>query len=253
MSRHLEVLEQLRQDRELFSVPTVANREPVYFEPAATVIGLAFDADAFGREELFRLAQRLFLAADEDAQKTSRHVVFCGIDAAHGTSVLCARLGRILATQVASQVCIVDANVRAPELHRLLELERSDGQLPSPAGMQPRLLRQIASNLWLISGHSAATNGGVTASLDQVRSQVKELPAEFAYVVISAPPIGLYSDAALLGQWADGVVLVLEANSTRRVAARKAKQALEASNVRVLGTVLNNRTFPIPEKIYRML
>jgi Mrp family chromosome partitioning ATPase len=48
-------------------------------------------------------------------------------------------------------------------------------------------------------------------------------------------------------------VLVLEANSTRRVAARKAKQALEASSVRVLGTVLNNRTFPIPEKIYRML
>jgi protein-tyrosine kinase len=48
-------------------------------------------------------------------------------------------------------------------------------------------------------------------------------------------------------------VLVLEANSTRRVAARKAKQALEAANVRVLGTVLNNRTFPIPEKIYRLL
>jgi Mrp family chromosome partitioning ATPase len=37
------------------------------------------------------------------------------------------------------------------------------------------------------------------------------------------------------------------------VAARKAKQTLEAANVRVLGTVLNNRTFPIPEKIYRML
>ena len=39
----------------------------------------------------------------------------------------------------------------------------------------------------------------------------------------------------------------------RAGAARKAKQALEAANVRVLGTVLNNRTFPIPEKIYRML
>jgi receptor protein-tyrosine kinase len=79
------------------------------------------------------------------------------------------------------------------------------------------------------------------------------LPPEFAHVVINAPPVGLYSDAAILGQWADGVVLVLEANSTRRVAARNAKQAVEGANVRVLGTVLNNRTFPIPEKIYRML
>jgi Mrp family chromosome partitioning ATPase len=52
---------------------------------------------------------------------------------------------------------------------------------------------------------------------------------------------------------ADGVVLVLEANSTRRVTAKKAKQALEAANVRILGTVLNNRTFPIPEGLYRRL
>jgi receptor protein-tyrosine kinase len=86
-----------------------------------------------------------------------------------------------------------------------------------------------------------------------MRVMIKDLRDEFEHVVINAPPVGLYSDAALLGQNADGLVLVLEANSTRRVAARKAKLALEASNVLVLGTVLNNRTFPIPEKIYRLL
>ncbi len=251
MSRNLEVLQQVQQDRELFRVAPVANRGSVYGK-RATVSGPAFGTDAVGHEELLGLAQRLFLTTDGKADNGPRQVVFCGIDEVEGTSVLCARLGRILASQVASQVCIVDANVRAPSLHRLLDVERSDGQTSPQATAHAQLLQQIASNLWLISGHSAATNGGVTASLDQVRSQIKELPPEFAYVVISAPPIGLYSDAALLGQWADGVVLVLEANSTRRVAARRAKQALELANVRVLGTVLNNRTFPIPEKIYRM-
>ena len=180
-------------------------------------------------------------------------MLFCGIDEAEGTSVLCAQLGRILASQVASQICLVDANVRSPALHRLLKVERSDDQTSPQATAQVQLLQQIASNLWLISGHLAATSGGVTASLDQVRLQIKDLPPEFAYVVISAPPVGMYNDAVLLGQRADGVVLVLEANSTRRVAARKAKQALEAANVRVLGTVLNNRIFPIPQKIYRLL
>jgi Mrp family chromosome partitioning ATPase len=252
MSRNLEVLEQVQQDRELFRVAPVANRGPAYGK-RATVSGPAFGIDAVGREEFLGLAQRLFLATDGKADTGARQVVFCGIDEAEGTSVLCVQLGRILASQVASQICLVDANVRAPALHRLLEVERSDGRSSPRPSAQAQLLQQIASNLWLISGHSAATDGGVTASLEQVRSQIKELPPEFAYVVISAPPIGLYSDAVLLGQWADGVVFVLEANSTRRVAARKAKQALEAANVRVLGTVLNNRTFPIPEKIYRML
>jgi len=57
----------------------------------------------------------------------------------------------------------------------------------------------------------------------------------------------------VLGQGTDGVVLVLEANVTRRVAALSAKESLEAAGVRLLGTVLNNRTFPIPDKLYRNL
>ena len=252
MSRNLEVLEQVQQDRELFHVAPVANGGPAYGK-GATVSGPAFGTDAVGREELLGLAQRLFLATDGKAETGPRQVVFCGIDEDEGTNVLSARLGRILASQVASQVCIVDANVRTPSLHRLLDVERSDSQSSQQATTQAPLLQRIASNLWLISGHLAAINGGVTASLDQVRSQIKALPPEFAYVVISAPPLGLYSDAALLGQGADGVVLVLEANSTRRVVARKAKELLASANVRLLGTVLNNRTFPIPEKVYHML
>src|SRR5512146_2940116 len=252
MSRNLEVLEQLQQDRELFRVPPVANRATGNGK-SSTLSGSALATDGLGREELIGLAQRLFLAADGKADSRPRQVVFCGIDETDGTSALCASLGRILASQVASQVCVVDANVRVPELHRLLSGEKPNGQTSPQAGAPPQVLQQIASNLWLISGHPAAENGGVTASLEQVRSQIKDLPTEFAYVVINAPPVCLYNDAVLLGQRADGIVLVLEANSTRRVAARKAKQALEMANVRVLGTVLNNRTFPIPEKIYRLL
>jgi Mrp family chromosome partitioning ATPase len=86
-----------------------------------------------------------------------------------------------------------------------------------------------------------------------MRVKIKDLGGEFDFIVINAPPIGLYSDATLLGQVANGVVLVLEAHSTRRSAARKAKLALEAANVPVLGTVFNNRKFPIPESLYRML
>jgi Mrp family chromosome partitioning ATPase len=252
MSRNLEVLEQVQQDRELFRVMPVANSGPAY-DKRTTIREPAFVTDPARREELLTLAQRVFLSTDRIDDIGSRRVVFCGIDEAEGTSVLCAQLGRLLASQVASHVCIVDANVRAPSLRPLLDVGSSDGESSLQAATQAQLLQQIAGNLWLISGHLAATNGGVTASLDQVRSQIKELPPEFAYVVINAPPIGLYSDAAILGKWANGVVLVLEADSTRRVATRKAKQALEAANVRVLGTVLNNRTFPIPEKIYRML
>jgi Mrp family chromosome partitioning ATPase len=250
MSRNLEVLEQVQQARELFRVAPVIEKERAY-RPQVRASAPLPDTDGFGHEQLLGLAQRLFLASDGKTDSGPRQVVFCGIDHAESTNELCIQLGRILASQVRSQVCVVDANIRAPQLHRLLGLEPSNGWSAMPAHAQ--LLHQVAGSLWLISGQLEATNVGVGVSLNQVCSAISQLPPDFAHVVINAPPVGMFNDAVLLGQKADGIVLVLEANFTRRVAARKAKVALTAANVQVLGTVLNNRTFPIPEKIYRLL
>src|SRR5258708_26835679 len=54
-----------------------------------------------------------------------------------------------------------------------------------------------------------------------------------------------------MGQLADGVILVLSAQRTRRVTARNVKEGLERAEARILGTVLSDRDFPIPERIYR--
>jgi len=56
-----------------------------------------------------------------------------------------------------------------------------------------------------------------------------------------------------LGQAAEGVILVLKANSSRRDVARKAVQDLKNAGVRILGAVLNQRTFPIPQALYDKL
>jgi succinoglycan biosynthesis transport protein ExoP len=80
-----------------------------------------------------------------------------------------------------------------------------------------------------------------------------ELRKEFDYVLIDAPPLNMYSEGFALGQLADGLVLVLEANATRRETATKVAERLNATEVKILGAVLNKRTFPIPESLYRRL
>src|SRR5207302_7711987 len=64
---------------------------------------------------------------------------------------------------------------------------------------------------------------------------------------------GISGDAALLGHFSDGVILVLKANSTRRIAAQKTRQMLRAANAALLGVVLDQRRFPIPTGIYNKL
>ena len=251
MSRNFDVLFRLEQDRELFRVPPVVKNLPSNSSGGSGKVSLPHP-DAFAREEILRMVQYLFLATTNGNDHAgAQKVVFCGVDQAKGSTLLCAQVARSLAEQVQSQVCVVDANLRARATSSLFDLLGPDGTPQSKLNDQGTTCQRVTDNLWLASRDSVALNGVPT--LDQMRVKIKDLGDEFGFIVINAPPIGLYSDATLLGQVANGVVLVLEAHSTRRSAARKAKLALEASNVLVLGTVLNNRTFPIPEKIYRLL
>jgi Mrp family chromosome partitioning ATPase len=80
---------------------------------------------------------------------------------------------------------------------------------------------------------------------------MEELRTEFSYVVVYGPQLSLLVDAMLRGQMADGVILILESKVTRRETARRAKENLVAANVKILGAVLNNHTFSIPESLYK--
>ena len=129
-------------------------------------------------------------------------MVFCGIEEADGSNLLCAHVGRSLAEQVRSQVCIVDANLRFPGVGRLFEPVPLESEQPSATMVS----RKVGDNLWLFCGDSVSANSA-GPTLDQLRPCIRDLDDAFAYAVINAPPIGLYNDAVLLGQMADGVVL----------------------------------------------
>jgi Mrp family chromosome partitioning ATPase len=252
MSRNFDVLCRLEQDRDLFCASPITNGSSSNGRESNGEASLP-DADAFARKEILRMVQYLFFTTTNvNDHAGAQKVVFCGIDQTKGSTLLCAQVARSLAEQVQSQVCVVDANLRTIATSSLLDLLIS-GETPQlKIDDQATTCQRVADNLWHASRDSLALNAGVS-TLDQMRVKIKDLGNKFGFIVINAPPVGLYSDATLLGRVTNGVVLVLEAHSTRRSAARKAKLALEAANVPLLGTVLNNRTFPVPETFYRMV
>jgi MinD-like ATPase involved in chromosome partitioning or flagellar assembly len=108
-------------------------------------------------------------------------------------------------------------------------------------------------NLWLLSCGAEIEGMQTMLGSDRMRALLPELQREFDYVLIDAPPMEAGDDSVMLSRHAEGIVLVLRAHSTRRETARKAVRDLENADVRVLGAVLNRRTFPVPESIYRKL
>ena len=112
---------------------------------------------------------------------------------------------------------------------------------------------RVSRNLWLLTCGSSRADINALFIAERLRPRLQELRAEFDYVLVDAPASGLYNDAMVLGQVADGMVLVIGAHSTRRDAAENVKDDLVQANVQILGTVLNNRTFPIPKALYSRL
>jgi len=205
------------------------------------------------REEETKLVQRLFLLPGTASPHT---VVFLGVEQGNGCSWVCARAAETLAAQRVGSVCVVDANMRSPSLHQYFGILNGKGLAEAvfQRGSLRKYTKQLpAENLWLLTSGSLISDPHALLSSDGLRSRIEELRATFDYVLIDAPPVNSYTDATLLGRFADGVVLVVEADATRREAAQKAKESLEDAGLRLLAAVLNKRTFPIPETIYQKL
>ena len=246
MSKNFELLTNVEGDRGLFQA---AEREA---EPSVSMSVTPPLGDV-AREEVAKLVQRIFLTSNGNGR--ARAVAFCGIEHGDGASWICAQVALAVAAQGATSVCAVDANLRSPGLHShlgtanrhgLAEAVRQVGPIRKFLGLGP------SANLWVLPAGVSADPSLMLIS-ERLRERVAELRAEFDFLIFDAPPVGHANDAAVLGALLDGVVLVVGAHSTRRETARKAKGTLEKGNVRLLGTVLNGRTFPIPDALYRRL
>jgi protein-tyrosine kinase len=205
------------------------------------------------REELTKLAQRIFLQPGADSPRV---VVFTASESGNGCSSICACAAELLAAQVTGSVCLVDANLRHPGLHEQFAVENHFGLADALQGTEPLLnyARSMSrTNLWLVSCGSSPEAALPLLSSDRMRQRIAELRSGVDYVLIDASAMNVSNDATVLAAAADGVVMVLKANSSRRETVRKAVQDMQASHVRVLGAVLNQRTFPIPDAIYNRL
>jgi len=201
----------------------------------------------FAQEQASKLVHRLFTPTGQAAPAS---VLFCGIERGSGCTTVCGRTAEILASQVPGTVCVVDANLEAPSLHRYFQLENREGfsdALVKSSSMQGFAQQIQKRNLWVVTC-GTALDVSLAACSERLNSQILTLRTVFDYVLIDVAPANLCSDAIMLGKLVEGAVLVIQSKSATREAARQAKEILKTANVRILGAVLNKWTSPVPVK-----
>ena len=210
------------------------------------------DLETLRYREQVKLVQRIFPI---NAQSTPQLVLFSSLESEAAACSIAARTAEILAERAEGPVCVVDANFRAPLVHRYFDVQNCKGlseSLCEPGPVQDFALHLSKSDLWVMpTGCAAARLAGPETS-KCVSSRMMELRTLFKHIVVNCP-LFLERLPALQSFAADGMVLIVEANATRRETVREVMEELQIAGARVLGVVLNNRTFPIPDAIYHKL
>jgi hypothetical protein len=188
--------------------------------------------------ELSVLARRLFLTTREEPEL--RVVTFCGVGPSCSQDRLCARVAVCLAAQVNRTVCLADSDYPVAALDEYLcvpEQGDSTEDIPHNHPRTSYARRLGETNLSMLEIEPNYDLSEVIAH------RLRELLSEFDYVLINGPNLPDCGQGIALARVSDGVVLIVDANSTKRETAMQAKCELEEANVPILGVVLNNNCF----------
>jgi hypothetical protein len=209
-----------------------------------------WDSDSFVEDQIRGLVRQVFLPG---WPKPAHQVVFSPVDPETDISTICMQVGLALSTQVSGSTCLVEANPSGPGLEPVLESNGLDLVANQESSALRDSSRRLSNQLWLVPRRVFLAENDNCWSGTWLRDRLADLRQTFDYAVLYGPPAATCSEAALLASLCDGMVLVLQENSTRRVSAQRVKEKLHSANARLLGAVLSERTFPIPETIYRKL
>jgi capsular exopolysaccharide synthesis family protein len=194
------------------------------------------DADAESVEQYRRLAGVLH---HEQAERGIRKVMVASAVPGEGKTLTALNLALTLSESYRRRVLLIDADLRCPRVHELLNLANMEGlneALTNKRRSRATLCRVSRRLSVLPAGRpnpdpmSVLTSPRMALLLDKAASN-------FDWVVVDTPPVGQLIDANLLAAMVDVAVLVVEAGRTAYDMSDRAIAAI--GRERVLGIVLN--------------
>ena len=167
-----------------------------------------------------------------------------------GKSLTVANLAHTLSGSYGRRVLVVDADLRAPNVHRIFGIRNTGGLGDALRNGRHGLpYVDISDRLSVLTAGRPGPAPLADLISDRMGDVIRESASRFDWVLIDTPPVGLLADAQVLARLAGAVVLVISAGSTPRSAVERA--VLELGPNSIIGTVLNRvEDRRIPEANY---
>jgi capsular exopolysaccharide synthesis family protein len=175
-----------------------------------------------------------------DSHGLPNSLLFTSATAGEGKSTSAYAVARDFA-QSGKRTVILDADLRRPSLHRILQTKNKQGLssvLAQQMDLDSVLLKTDSPNLDFIPSGPHPPNPTELLSGQSFKLMLDALKHRYDLVVIDSPPLLGLADALILGDLVGGIVFIVEANSTRHGHTKGAIRRLTAARAPIMGAVL---------------
>lgn len=152
--------------------------------------------------------------------------------------------------QSGKRVVLIDGDLRKPRIHKLFKISGTKGLTNLLAGQLSleEVTSYVGTNLTVIPCGPIPPNPSELIGSKRMKDLVANLRQQYDVVIIDTPPVGVFTDGAILSTLVDGILLVITSGKTEIDGAKRAKQLLENVNARILGVVMT--MIPVTKKGY---
>lgn len=162
--------------------------------------------------------------------------------AGEAADALTANLAAAVA-QAGNRVLLVDTNLRAPVLQKLLNFEKARGLTgwisEETADWRSFVQATSAEGLGMIPAGAPPSDPGAMLEGPALKRLIDQARAEYDFVMVNAPPVLGIADALAVARGVEGVILLVDSQTTTRREAEQARAELKTTDTPLVGVVLN--------------
>jgi tyrosine-protein kinase Etk/Wzc len=140
------------------------------------------------------------------------------------------------------RVVIVDADLRHPNVHRMMQLQKSPGLAELITGekaLEEVLQVESTSGAYVLAAGASVSSPGDILESPRLRQILLALSVDFDAVIIDSPPVLAVCDAGVVAQHVDSTIMVVRWGETKTTTFVTALQRMSDLNIPVKGIVLS--------------
>lgn len=171
--------------------------------------------------------------------KEYRVIVVTSSEPGEGKSTTSGNLALSLA-QSEKKAILIDCDMRKPSIHKKFKISNIYGLSDVLVGKET--LDDATSkrgNLTILTAGKIPPNPSEMLGSKAMSNLLEELKKDFDYIILDTPPVQAVTDSQILSTKADGTILVVRAERTKKDSVQNSINLLKKVNANIIGTVLN--------------